>query len=300
MTLKNTENRLKRDVQCIPGDHVTMLLPDNNWKIPPLRLSISKKQVHVWCVFLDQRESRIRQLETTLSDEEKTRAERFHFQKDRDHFIVARGVLRDILSRYLKRQAEQLSFCYNDYGKPKLAEDSKRLNFNVSHSGGIALYTVTCGREVGIDVEQIRPDFAEEPIAERFFSQDEVAVFCDLESHEKKEAFFNCWTRKEAFIKATGKGVSFGLDNFDVCLVPGKSAALLSVKGDREEARRWSLINLDIKPGYKAALAVEGHDWRLRSWQWQPFEQTIAFTKETNMSNSDFLFNSKLVEKRQA
>ncbi len=268
-----------------------MLVPNDNWKIPPVQLRITNEQVHVWCAGLDQCESRIQQLESILSDEEQSRAQRFYFQKDRDHFIVARGTLRDILSRYLNRQPERLNFCYNEYGKPMLAENSGRLSFNISHSGNIALYAVTYGREVGIDVEQIRPDFAEEPIARRFFSPAETAVFSVLAAHEKKEAFFSCWTRKEAFIKATGKGVSFGLDNFDVSLVPDKPAALLSVKGDKKEARRWSLKNLDIQPDYRAALAVEGHDWQLQSWQWRPLEQITTFTKETNISKSDLLLN---------
>ena len=272
----------------------------DNWQLPPTDLTISKDHVHVWYLSLDQSESLLQRLAQTLSEEEHKRAARFHFRKDRDHFMVARGVLRDILSHYLQREPQELFFYYNDYGKPALGNNFSGLNFNVSHSGNVALYAVTCGREIGIDVEQIRPDFAEEPIAKRFFSPAEVAVFSDLAASEKKEAFFSCWTRKEAFIKATGKGVSFGLDNFDVSLVPDKPAALLSIKGDMKKAGRWSLKNLNIKPGYKAALAVEGHDWRLQSWQWRSFEQTMAFTKETNMSNSDFLLNSKLVEKRQA
>ncbi len=264
-----------------------MLLPNSNWEIPPVHLSLSREEVHVWYAFLDQSESRSQQLEATLSNEEQSRAARFHFQKDREHFIVARGVLRDILGRYLSREPEKFSFRYNEYGKPMLAEDSKQLRFNVSHSGGIALYAVTCEREVGIDVEQIRPDFAETSIAKRFFSPAEVAEFCDLGIHEKKEAFFCCWTRKEAFIKATGQGISFGLDNFDVTLVPDQPAALLSIKGDIEEALRWSLRNLDIKPGYKAALAVEGQDWQLQSWQWQP--ESEAVKKSENPSDVKLL-----------
>ncbi len=243
----------------------------DNWKLPPTDLTISKDHVHVWYVSLDQSESLLQRLAQTLSQEEHKRADRFHFRKDRDHFIVARGVLRDILSHYLKRDPEELFVHYNDYGKPALVKAFSELDFNVSHSGKVALYAVTCRREVGIDVEQIRPDFAGESIAKRFFSPAEVAVFSVLDAHEKKEAFFSCWTRKEAFIKATGKGVSFGLDNFDVSLEHDKPAALLSVKGDKEEASRWSLKNLEIQPDYKAALAVKGHDWRLQSWRWQPF-----------------------------
>ncbi len=271
----------------------------DNWKLPPTDLTLSKDHVHVWYVSLDQSESVLQRLAQTLSDEEHQRAERFHFRKDKDHFKVARGVLRDILCHYLQREPGDIFFHYNDYGKPALGKHFSGLNFNVSHSGNVAIYAITCGREVGIDVEQIRADFAGESIAKRFFSPAEISVFCDLGTYEKKEAFFSCWTRKEAFIKATGKGVSFGLDNFEVSLVPDRPAVLLSVNGDREEASRWSLRNLDIKPGYKAALAVEGHGWRLQNWQWQSFEQTTAFTKETNMSNSNFLLNSKLIEKRQ-
>lgn len=263
----------------------------DSWEPPPIDLTISREFVHVWYVSLDQSESLRQNLAQTLSEEEHKRAERFHFRKDRDHFIVARAVLRDILSHYLQREPEDILFHYNAYGKPELGQNFTGMNFNVSHSGNVALYAFTYGREVGIDVEQIRPDFAEEPIAKRFFSPAEAAVFSDLAVDEKKEAFFSCWTRKEAFIKATGKGVSFGLDNFEVSLVPDKPAALLSVKGDKKEARRWSLKSLEIQPGYKAALAVEGHDWRLQSWQWRPLEQITTSTKETNISRSELFLN---------
>ncbi|NIR50935.1 4'-phosphopantetheinyl transferase superfamily protein [candidate division KSB1 bacterium] len=248
----------------------------DTWSHPPRDLTLSRDEVHVWCTFLQQSKTQIHRLEQTLSVEEQIRMKRFYFQKDRGHFIVARGVLRDILGRYLHRQPGELNFCYNSYGKPALTPESggKILSFNVSHSAGIALYAITCGRSVGIDVEQVRPEFARDGIAERFFSAEEIKALRALPEDQKKDAFFNCWTRKEAFIKATGQGVSFGLENFSVSLTPHEPAALLSIKGESQEDPCWSLKKLPVLPGYKAALAVEGHGWQLKKWQWQLSEHT--------------------------
>lgn len=240
------------------------------WSHPPKALILSRDEVHVWCTFLQQPETQIHRLQQTLSQEERIRAERFYFRRDREYFIVARGVLRDILARYLKRQPGQLNFCYNAHGKPALTTESggKILSFNVSHSAGIAVYAVTCGRNVGIDIEHIRPEFADDKIAERFFSPGEVTRLRKLPITLQKDAFFDCWSRKEAFIKATGQGVAFGLDNFEVALTPGEPAMLLSVNGNRREADRWTLKNLTIHPGYAAAICVEGRGWRLKLWEW--------------------------------
>jgi 4'-phosphopantetheinyl transferase len=127
---------------------------------------------------------------------------------------------------------------------------------------------IGCGRDVGVDIEHIRADFAYEQIAERFFSRNEVAMLRALPLALQPGAFFDCWTRKEAYIKARGEGLSLALDGFDVSLVPEDQAALLSVRDHPEEAARWSVIGLAPGPGYAEALAVEGHDWRLRCWQW--------------------------------
>jgi 4'-phosphopantetheinyl transferase len=198
------------------------------------------------------------------------RAERFYLQKDREHFIVARGLLRAILSRYLDMKPSQLRFCYNCHGKPFLATTSGRdtLSFNLSHSHGLALCAVTRGRKIGIDLERVRTDFACEQIAERFFSPRENAALHALPSSMRHEAFFTCWTRKEAYIKAKGEGLLLLLDQFDVSLAPGEPATLLNSRWDSQEASRWSLQELILSPGYTAALAVEGHGWRLTCWQW--------------------------------
>ena len=183
---------------------------------------------------LDLREPAVQHLWQLLAPDEQARAERFIFHKDRTHFVVARGLLRVLLGRYLQRHPQHLHFCYGPHGKPELAPDmgDDTLCFNVSHAHGLALYAVTRQRDLGVDVEHVRPGFAEEHIAERFFSPREVAVLRALPVALQSTAFFACWTRKEAFIKARGDGLSLPLDQFDVAFAPGEPAALLYTAWD--------------------------------------------------------------------
>ena len=248
------------------------------WRAPPETLVLGCDEVHVWRATLDQTPSQIQSFRHNLAADEQARAERFHFERDREHFIVARGVLRAILGRYLNRAPEGLSFCYGSHGKPALAGESggDAIRFNVSHSHGVALYAVTRGREVGIDLERIRFDLAVAEIAERFFSRREAAMLRTLPTEAQRQAFFRCWTRKEAYIKARGEGLSLPLDQFDVSLAPGEPEAILGTQPDPSEASRWSLQELTPAPGYVAALAVEGHGWRLACWQWpDPRQQSV-------------------------
>jgi 4'-phosphopantetheinyl transferase len=240
------------------------------WRVPPETLVLGCDEVHVWRATLDQTTSQIQNFRHSLAADEQARAERFFFERDRGHFIVARGVLRAILGGYLKRTPECLSFCYSSHGKPALAGESggDAIRFNVSHSHGIALYAVTRGREVGIDVERIRFNLAVAEIAERFFSRREVAMLRTLPTEEQREAFFRTWTRKEACLKARGEGLSLALDQIDVSLAPGKPDAEPGAQPDSSEVSRWSLQELVPAPGYVAALAVEGQGWRLACWQW--------------------------------
>ena len=240
------------------------------WRAPPETLALGCDEVHVWRATLDQTSSQIQSFRHNLAADEQTRAEQFRFERHREHFIVARGVLRTILGGYLKRAPKSLSFCYSAHGKPVLAGESggDAIRFNVSHSHGIALYVVTRGREVGIDLERIRPDLAVAEIAGRFFSRQEVAMFQTIPTEAQREAFFRCWTRKEAYLKAQGEVLSLPLDQFDVSLAPGEPAAILGTRPDPSEASRWSLQELTLAPGYVAALAAEGHRWRLACWQW--------------------------------
>lgn len=240
------------------------------WRHPPENLTLTDKIVHVWRAVVDLAADRIHELQRTLTLDERERAARFHFERDRDRFIVARGVLRDILGRYLRVEPGQLRFRYSPYGKPELTGKfaGERVRFNLAHSNGLALYAVTRGREVGIDIEYVRADLADEQIAQRFFSPREVTRLLAVPRHLRKEAFFNCWTRKEAYVKARGAGLSLPLDQFDVSLSPGEPAALMDVAWNAQESSRWSLQEISPGPDYVAALAVEGHGWRLMLWEW--------------------------------
>jgi 4'-phosphopantetheinyl transferase len=242
---------------------------DRLWVPPPADLKLSSDEVHVWRASLDSTATDVQSLQQTLSADELGRAAGFRFQKDRQRFIAAHGLLRAIISRYLDMEPSQLRFCYSDHGKPSLVPTSgqKTLSFNLSHSDGLALYAITRDRGIGIDLERVRPVAKVEQIAERFFSARENAVFRTLPASLKREAFFTCWTRKEAYIKARGEGLSLPLDQFDVSLVPGGPAVLLGTRGDPQKSSGWSLRELMPDPGYVAALAVEGHDWHLTCWQ---------------------------------
>jgi 4'-phosphopantetheinyl transferase len=243
---------------------------DHSWYLPPANLILTDDEVHVFRVCLNLPASRVQDLLQILAVDELNRAERFHFSKDRQYFIVSRGLLRFILSRYLDSKPEHLRFCYGKHGKPRLvsANGSEKLSFNLSHSDGLALFAVASGRKIGIDVECIRTDFEYDQIAAQFFSPLEYSALKNLPEHMKPEAFFNCWTRKEAYIKARGDGLSHALDQFDVSFVPGEPATLLQTRGDPAGTSRWSLIDLQPEPGYAAAIAVEGQDLNISCWQW--------------------------------
>ena len=242
----------------------------SSWLTPQDHPLLAKDEVHIWLARLDQWEPEAQYFLASLSPDERRRAERFHFQQHRVRFITARYILRTLLGRYLQLKPEQLRFDYNAYGKPSLAggEDQTALRFNLSHAHELALYAFARDREVGLDLEYIRHDFACEEIAEHFFSDREVAALRALPANQRREAFFNCWTRKEAYVKALGEGLSVALDGFDVSLAPGEPAALLSVRDKTEQWLHWSLRELTPGAGYVAAVAVEGGGWKLKCWQW--------------------------------
>lgn len=224
------------------------------WIEPPQSPSLQAGEVDVWRIALDQQDERLERFRRTLEPHELERAGRFHFEKHRRHFVVARGFLRSVVAGYLGTQPESLRFVYGTYGKPAV-EGEHSLRFNLSHSNEVALLAVTVDADVGVDVEHIRADFASEDIARRFFSRAEVDTFNALAKEEQVAAFFRCWTRKEAYIKAIGKGLSQPLDAFDVTLAPGTPAALL--RAEEDDASRWWLSDINIGEGYAGALAVE-------------------------------------------
>jgi len=229
-------------------------------------LTLGAEDVHVWRASLDVTPTIVDSLRQFLSADELVRAGRFHFESDRKHFIVARGYLRAILSRYLKRPAEEIKFVYGEQGKPQLTgscRGSQSFYFNLAHSDGLAIYGMTRVGEIGIDIERIRPEFTGDDIATRFFSPGEVSCLNAMPKDVRPEAFFNCWTRKEAFIKAIGMGLSLPLDQFEVTLAPGEPAQLVRTTWDDNEASRWSIKSIDVAVGYVAAVAVAAQNWFL-------------------------------------
>jgi 4'-phosphopantetheinyl transferase len=224
-------------------------------------LSLADDEVHVWSMSLDQPTQAIQMFAGTLSADERARCARFHFENDQRAFVASHGLLRTILSRYLAVGPSRLRFGYGPHGKPTLVESP--LRFNLSHAHQLVLIAVALNRELGADVEHVRPMGDMEQIVARFFSSSERATFRALPASQKREAFFNGWTRKEAYLKAIGDGLARPLDTFDVSLAPGAPAKLLRVAGASDEVARWSLRALAPAPGYLAALCVEGHDWQL-------------------------------------
>lgn len=221
--------------------------------------------VHVWRTRMEAPASCLAAFHEVLAPDERVRAARFRFEPDRRRYTVARGVLRRLLGHYLDVPPESVEFRCNDRGKPLLRQPVQGLDvrFNLSHSHGLALHAFAVGREVGVDVEHIRPNTDVMGVARHSFSPAEMNALTALPAGQRREAFFNCWTRKEAFIKARGEGIALGLRRFDVTLRPGEPAALLRFDDDPVEAARWSMRSLDAGEGYKAALVVEGEGWDL-------------------------------------
>jgi 4'-phosphopantetheinyl transferase len=237
------------------------------WPSPPETPELPENAIHVWRASQAIDSTALQRLQKTLADDERTRAERFIFERDRTRFVAARGILRDILGRYLQCAPETIEFVYGPRGKPAISkrDSGHPLCFNLSHSHGLALIGISRKREIGIDVELIRPEFAGEEIAKRYFSAKEIDELSRLPAELRTEGFFLCWTRKEAYIKARGDGLHIPLENFDVSLTPGLPAELNSA-----DQSRWSLRSLTPEPGYVAAVIAEGDAWRLRQFSWNP------------------------------
>jgi 4'-phosphopantetheinyl transferase len=234
-------------------------------------MQLSPEELHVWLVDLDVSPQLLGELESTLSFDEIERANRFYFDRDRRNFIVARGKLRAILASYLGRAPSALRFYYNQFGKPRIdeSEEIPTISFNLSHSGGFALVAVALAKEVGVDIEQVDASVRTEEVAKNFFSQTEITALSSLPPALRAEGFFNCWTRKEAYIKARGVGLSIPLDLFDVSLIPGEPAALLRTENP-SDLSRWKIENLELDRRYKAAIAAAGCNWKVTRLNWGP------------------------------
>lgn len=230
-------------------------------------LRLEADDVHVWSLSLDLPEAALQRLDSALSAEEAARAERFVFIPDRRRYVAAHGLLRLVLAGYLGTSPDAVAFRSNSDGKPRLAH-CERLRFNLSHSGLLGLLAVSANREVGVDIEEIRDVDDIENLAETCFSPVEQAALAAVPAAQRRWAFFAGWTRKEAFLKALGEGLSRPLDSFDVSLAPGEPARLLRVQGAPGAPESYAVRSLEPAPGYVGALVVDGPQvtvrWRRR------------------------------------
>jgi len=239
---------------------------------PPIQpQTATDPEVDVWLISCEP-SKKVHPSAELLSPEERERADRFHRELDGNRFRVTHTVMRMILAQYLNVGPQELSFSAEMGVKPELASEfrSTGIHFNLSHSSGLALLAVSRGARVGVDLERLNPEFPIEEVAERFFSPAEVSVLKALPSDERLEAFFSCWTRKEAYIKAVGGGFSIPLDGFEVAFGSARAAALVAVRDDPAEVSRWRMYDLPMPKGYKAALVVEGRAHRLSQFCWTP------------------------------
>jgi 4'-phosphopantetheinyl transferase len=244
-------------------------------------LALPAEEVHVWRTSLEQPPAVVARLHDLLASDERARAARFRFERDRSRYVVGRARLRQLLGAYLRRAPADITFAYGAFDKPFLA--GRELWFNLSHSGAVALYAFSRAGELGIDVELDGPDFARERIAERFFAPGEVAALRALPAELQPRAFLHCWTRKEAFIKARGDGLSLALDSFEVSLDPGAPARLLRTAFAPAEAERWRLEDLsDTAGGFIAALAHRAGRWTIVKHEVKDTNETGTMPRQEN------------------
>lgn len=231
---------------------------------------LAPDEVHVWTLSLDASEPDLPAFTACLAELEHARAARFRFEEDRNRYIAGRGCARALIAAYGGGDdPAQLRLEEGAHGKPYLVDPRLPLSFNWSHSGSVVMIAVSTATDVGVDVERLHRATDIDQVAERVFSPAELSVYRALEGEARRAAFFNGWTRKEAFIKATGEGLSRPLREFDVELRPGELARLLAIGGDPVAAREWTLHGFTPRPGYQAAVAVRAPAVRLRLLDWR-------------------------------
>ncbi|MFT5999070.1 MAG: 4'-phosphopantetheinyl transferase [Neolewinella sp.] len=217
-------------------------------------------QVHLWRAPLSLSPVHTGHHYELLSPDEKQRAAKFHYSTDRDHFINARGILRSLLGQYLNLPAAAIEFTYSAYGKPDLVTDTP-LSFNVSHAGGYGLFGFTSGAPLGVDLEKTDESIEVERLVTRFFSPTEAAAVLAFPPDDQPAAFFRTWTRKEAFIKAHGGGLSLPLDQFSVTVDLGDSVKIRHIDWAPETVADWSLASFMVREGLPGAMVFGGEFW---------------------------------------
>jgi 4'-phosphopantetheinyl transferase len=237
-------------------------------RLPSPGLALPAGEIQLWSVRLDPAPEQVERLGRPLAEDEWERARRFRFEVHRRRYVVGRGVLRLLLAAYLDLPPAEVRFVYGPRGKPFLdpAQAAGGLSFNLSNSDELALVGLVRDVEIGVDIELVKPMSDLEAIAERFFSASERDCLRGLPPEQKPTAFFNCWTRKEAYLKAVGEGLAAPLDSFDVTLAPGDPPRMLTLRGDPVAAQRWTLHHLLPADGYIGAVAMAGPRLPLRTW----------------------------------
>jgi 4'-phosphopantetheinyl transferase len=239
------------------------------WSLPPDELALSENEIHIWRNPLDRDGFTIKKYGKILSQEEFARAVRFHFERDKRRFVMSRVGLRMVLGWYLGLSPDQIRFHYGEYGKPSLGNEHKGglIQFNMAHSSELAICAFVRNISVGVDIEKIRTLPDADQIAERFFSAAEYSDYQTVFDAQKSLAFFNCWTRKEAFIKAIGEGLSYPLHKFEVTLIPDDSAELREIYDDPQEAANWEIRSFIPAQGYLGAVAIREQGLKVRFFE---------------------------------
>jgi len=243
------------------------------WKLPPRDLTLSLQDVHVWLVSLNQPNDYVQQLLGSLSAEEPSRGDRFIFKRDRRRFITSHGILRMILSNYTGIDPAQLEFSYEPNGKPYLSKEfnPSNIRFNLSHSNELAICGVTRDREIGVDLEYIRPIPELEKLASKYFSNDKRDLFEIIPEGQKMECFFTTWTSMEAYLKALGVGLTNLLEYPGGYPLPSEPIKYFQIIKDTQKSTLWTMVRFSPSSGYVGALVVEGYSLMLSGWQWNQF-----------------------------
>jgi 4'-phosphopantetheinyl transferase len=267
LTIGN-EEIASRPFDELNSSQLTMPI-DILWPFPPDQWSLGATDVHLWAARLDLPSGSLVRLAAILSQDESERAARFRFDTHRNRFIAVRGILRSLLRSYLLSPPDELRFEYGLNGKPTLAgrfADSG-LSFNLAHSEDLALIAVTRIGPIGVDVEQIRPVTDADELVARFFSPRESALFQMLPDPERNAAFFNLWTRKEAWLKATGEGIAHSLNRVEVTFLPGEPARILGLPEKPELNNHWALRELTPATGFVGAVALPDLQFSICNYQ---------------------------------
>lgn len=223
--------------------------------------------IHVWKANLSASDEELNSYWSLLSKEEQVRAQRFYFKKDKYHFLKSRGILKILLSNYLDLNPESIIFEYTKFGKPFLKNTN--LQFNVSHAAGRGLFAFTFDSLIGVDIEKIKTEIEFKNLVNRFFSKNEAAIILGLKCQDQAKAFFKCWTRKEAFIKAHGEGLSIPLDCFEVSILDSETLRLKTVDWQQETAKDWSLASFEPYENWLGAIAVKGEIQKVNYFEFE-------------------------------